>query len=647
MIQFTNGSIRYGEKVLFRGLDWLVTPQARIGIVGTNGSGKTTLLKILAGLETLDQGRVTSQNNLRTGYLPQEGLSLSGRTVFEECVTVFDEILALESEQVLLTEKMSSFAPGSREYNAVANRYQWVHDRYHILEGYSKESQVATVLAGLGFTKQDWDRKTEEFSGGWQMRIALSKLLLEKPNLLLLDEPTNHLDLETRNWLEGYLAQYPFAFILVSHDRYFIDSTVKQIVEIWNQKVNFYAGNYSHYQSLRKQRIEQVRASYKNQQNHIRHLEAFIDRFRYQATKAAQVQSRVKQLANIDRVELPREESTVHFEFPQPKASGRIVMKFQHVAKKYGAQEIFSDLNFTVERRDRIALIGANGAGKSTLIRLLTGNESLTRGQRVVGYNVEVDYFAQDQYKELNSNVSMFDDLSQLATGSSDVELRNLLGSFLFSGDDVFKPIGILSGGERNRYALARMLVKPGNFLLLDEPTNHLDLQAKEVLLRSLLDFSGTIVFVSHDRYFIDKLATRIFLVGTCGVETFSGNYEDYLSQLRHRQESGQTYKASGKSLGVQTGEIGRRRSAAKSEKTTARMNPMQAERLRGQAEKFEGEIAGLESEVIELQQQLDTSHNDRRLTAEITARMEQCRERIQVCEQAWGELAAELEAKT
>ncbi len=648
MIQLTAASIRYGEKVLFEGLDWLITPQARIGIVGANGSGKTTLLKILTGLEALDQGRISRQKNLRIGYLPQDGLSLSGRTVFDECMAVFDEVLALESEQNRLAEKMSSLDPTSTEYSAVAKRYQWVHDRYHALEGYSKAAQVGAVLGGLGFTKQDWNRKTEEFSGGWQMRIALAKLLLEKPNLLLLDEPTNHLDLETRNWLEGYLEQYPCAFILVSHDRFFIDATVKSIIEIWNRKVHFYTGNYSRYETLRQQRIEQVRAAYKNQQDPIRHLESFISRFRYKATKAVQVQSRVKRLAKIERIELPEEESTVRFQFPQPKPGGRIVIEFQQVAKTYGPQEVFSDLGFIIERRDRIALIGPNGAGKSTLIRLLAGDEPLTGGQRIVGHNVEVDYFAQDQYKELDPHVSMFDDLARLAARSGDSELRSLLGCFLFSGDDVFKTIGVLSGGERNRYALARMLVKPSNFLLLDEPTNHLDLRAKEVLLRSLLDFSGTIVFVSHDRYFIDRLASKIFSVGGGGVEIFPGNYEDYLWQTNRRRESPRPQRVTaGASLEPPVGSVRHGEDSTNSRKKASRMNPMQAERLRGQVAELEAEISCLESEVVELQRRLSESYKDHQRAVEITARMEQCRERIQAREQAWEELTKKLEAQT
>src|SRR5581483_8787601 len=343
------------------------------------------------------------------------------------------------------------------------------------------------------------------------MRIALAKLLLEKPNLLLLDEPTNHLDLEARNWLEGYLDSYPHAIVLVSHDRYFLDVTVRKILELWNKSLHFYTGGYTKYEELKTERRAQLQAAYNNQQDRIQQLEAFINRFRYQATKAKQVQSRIKELEKIERIELPPEEKTIHFSFPQPKPSGRVVAQFQNVSKSYTSKLVFSGVNFTIERGDRVALVGVNGAGKSTLIKLLAGTESLTSGEYTLGHNAEPDYFAQDQYKELDVDARILDDLSAAAPRMTQTELRNLLGCFLFSEDDVFKRIGVLSGGERNRYALARMLLHPSNFLLLDEPTNHLDMRAKDVLLESLEKFTGTIVFVSHDRYFIEHLATRVF----------------------------------------------------------------------------------------------------------------------------------------
>ena len=356
---------------------------------------------------------------------------------------------------------------------------------------------MGRVLMGLGFGKEDWQRLTDEFSGGWQMRLALAKLLLQKPNLLLLDEPTNHLDLEARNWLEEYLHDYPYAFVLISHDRYFLDVTVNKIAEIWNKRFWFYTGNYDKFLTQKTQRNEQLQAAYKNQRDRIEQLEVFINRFRYTATKAKQVQSRIKELEKIERIEIPPEEKTIHFSFPQPKASGRIVAEFEGVAKRYpgkngsGEKEVFRDVSFMIERGDRIALVGVNGAGKSTLIKLLAGTEPLSDGEFRLGHNVQSDYFAQDQYKELDPDARMLDDLGELSPRSTKTELRSLLGCFLFSEDDVFKKIGVLSGGERGRYALLRLLLHPANFLLLDEPTNHLDLRAKDVLLNALMELHG------------------------------------------------------------------------------------------------------------------------------------------------------------
>jgi ATP-binding cassette subfamily F protein 3 len=529
MIQLSGAGKRFGHKLLFENLNWLITSKDRAGLVGANGTGKTTLLKILAGLESLEYGSLSVTRGTSTGYLPQDGLSLSGRSVFSECMSVFASLQEMEQEMEELTHKMAEIDPAGVQYAQVADRFHQLDSEFRTRDGYAIEAQVGTVLAGLGFPHSDWQRRTEHFSGGWQMRIALAKLLLEKPNLLLLDEPTNHLDLEARNWLEQYLTTYPFAYVLISHDRYFLDVTVGKTVEIWNRGVHFYSGNYEKYLAQKQERAEQLEAAYRNQRERIEQLEAFINRFRYQATKAKQVQSRIKELDKIERIELPAEEKSIHFSFPQPKPSGRIVAEFQNVSKSYGEKFVFGGVNFIIERGDRIALVGVNGAGKSTLIKLLTGNEPLTSGEYRLGHNVEVDYFAQDQYKELDPNVKMLDDLQSMAPRSTNTELRSLLGCFLFSADDVFKRIGVLSGGERNRYALARMLLQPSNFLLLDEPTNHLDLRAKDVLLESLEKYTGTVVFVSHDRYFIDKLATRIFEIGAGEVRIFPGNYEDYL----------------------------------------------------------------------------------------------------------------------
>jgi ATP-binding cassette subfamily F protein 3 len=537
MIQLSGAGKRFGHKLLFENTDWLITPHDRVGLVGANGTGKSTLMKVLAGLDTFDYGSLIVAKGTTAGYLPQDGLSLSGRTVFAECMSVFSELHAMEREMETLMQQISELDHTSPEYANVADRYHSLEHEFQTRGGYSIEADVGRVLQGLGFRKEDWERQTDEFSGGWQMRLALAKLLLQKPNLLLLDEPTNHLDLEARNWLEEYLHDYPYALVLISHDRYFLDVVVNKIAEIWNKRFWFYTGNYDKFLSQKTQRNEQLQAAYKNQRDRIEQLEVFINRFRYQATKAKQVQSRIKELEKIERIEVPPEEKTIHFSFPQPKPSGRIVAEFVDVAKTYppkpggntGEKEVFRDVNFLIERGDRIALVGVNGAGKSTLIKLLADTERTTQGEYKLGHNVEADYFAQDQYKELDPDARMIDDLGNASPGSTQTELRSLLGCFLFSEDDVFKKIGVLSGGERGRYALLRLLLHPANFLLLDEPTNHLDLRAKDVLLDALMKYAGTVVFVSHDRYFIDKLATRVFEIGDGKVEVYPGNYEDYL----------------------------------------------------------------------------------------------------------------------
>jgi ATP-binding cassette subfamily F protein 3 len=533
MLALQNAGKRFGPRVLFLEADWLIRNDEKTALVGANGAGKSTLMKVLAGLETLDYGSLEQTRGISIGYLPQEGLQLSGRAVFEECLAVFDDLHEMEREVERLAAQLAELNHESSEYNSAAERYSLLQDRFHALDGYALDAQVGSVLSGLGFGKEDWVRQTDEFSGGWQMRIALAKLLLAKPNLLLLDEPTNHLDLETRNWLEDYLKSYPFGYILISHDRYFLDVTIDRTVEIWNKRLTIYQGNYTKYLKQKDERREQLMAAYRNQRERIEHLEAFINRFRYQATKAKQVQSRIKELEKIERIEIPEAEPVIHFKFPQPPPSGRIVAEAEGLAKSYGPKHVFSNARFTIERGDRVALVGVNGAGKSTLIKLLTGAEAPTAGSIRLGHNVVAEYFAQDQYKVLDPEARMLDDISRAALRVPEVELRSLLGCFLFSGDDVFKPLGVLSGGERNRYALARILVSPSNFLLLDEPTNHLDMRAKDVLLEALAGYSGTIVFVSHDRYFIDRLATRVLEIENGAVTAYEGNYEDYLRRKK------------------------------------------------------------------------------------------------------------------
>src|SRR5713226_3704719 len=593
MIQLSGAGKRFGHKLLFENTDWLITPHDRVGLVGANGTGKSTLMKTLAGLDTFDYGSLIVAKGTTAGYLPQDGLSLSGRTVFAECMSVFDKLRAMEQELEALTHSMAELDHTSPEYADVADRYHRIEHEFRTRDGYSIEAEVGRVLMGLGFRKEDWERRTEEFSGGWQMRLALAKLLLQQPNLLLLDEPTNHLDLEARNWLEEYLSNYPYALLLISHDRYFLDVTVNKIVEIWNKRLWFYTGNYDKYVTQKTQRNEQLQAAYRNQRDRIEQLEVFINRFRAQATKAKQVQSRIKELEKIERIEIPPEEKTIHFRFPQPKPSGRIVAEFKGVSKSYGPKHVFSGASFVIERGDRIALVGVNGAGKSTLIKILAGAEPVTSGEYLLGHNAQPDYFAQDQYKELNPDVNLLDDLGTVAPRATNTQLRGILGCFLFSEDDVFKRIGVLSGGERNRYALARMLMMPSNFLLLDEPTNHLDMRAKDVLLTALQEYNGTVVFVSHDRYFIDKLATRIIEVAGGVIQDYPGNYEDYM------------WRKQGREAEADKPAPAKAESPAAARLKEVKLNPIKLHLMKERRRELEDEVTRLEGEIAEYERAL------------------------------------------
>ncbi len=663
MIQLSGAGKRFGHKLLFENADWLITSNDRIGLVGGNGTGKSTLMKVLAGMDTFDYGTLTIAKGTSAGYLPQDGLTLSGRSVFAECMSVFDDLRAMEVEMESLTHSMAELDHTSPEYSAVADRYHRVEHEFRTRDGYSIEAEVGRVLMGLGFTKEDWPRLTDEFSGGWQMRLALAKLLLQQPNLLLLDEPTNHLDLEARNWLEDYLQNYPHAFVLISHDRYFLDVTVNKIAEIWNKRFWFYTGNYDKFLAQKTQRNEQLQAAYRNQRDRIDQLEVFINRFRYQATKAKQVQSRIKELEKIERIEIPPEEKTIHFSFPQPKPSGRIVAEFEGVAKSYsgkngGAEkEVFRNVSFMIERTDRIALVGVNGAGKSTLIKLLAGTEPVSRGEFRLGHNVQSDYFAQDQYKELDPDARILDDLGEASPPSGETELRSLLGCFLFSDDDVFKKIGVLSGGERGRYALLRLLLHPANFLLLDEPTNHLDLRAKDVLLDALVKYTGTVVFVSHDRYFIDKLATRVFEVGDGKVEVFPGNYEDYLWRKQGGQHVAPTLDDVPGAKAAKTGSSSATKPAASDQPTNGnrsagtegvteasrkRLNPIKRKQMEDRVRELEEEISRVEAAIAHCETALqnfvsaDESHRQ-------SQELDQHKANHSVLMKEWEEFSQEL----
>ncbi len=534
MIQLSDLTKSFGDRVLLDRVTWQISDGDRVGLCGPNGAGKTTMLRMLARLDQPDSGGIITPADLTIGYLPQDGLTHAGRTVFAEASSAFQPLLDMKAEMHDIEHRLGDASVPQDEHDAMLVRYSELQDRFRLGEGYSMDLRIATVLRGLGFAPEDFERPTETFSGGWQMRIALAKLLLGRPNLLLLDEPTNHLDLDARNWLEGYLAGYPFAVILVSHDRYFLDAVVTRITDLNLRKLTDYVGNYSRYVALRAAWLERLRQAKREQDEEVARVKMFIDRFRYQATKAAQVQSRIKMLEKVVPIEVPPERKRIHFTFPSCAKSGRTVFELAHVAKAYGGLTVFRDVNLHIERGDRIALVGPNGAGKSTLMRMLSGEEPPDRGTRTAGHQVVMEYFAQDEAVRLDPALTVYETLQAGSPTDMVPMIRNILGGFLFSGDDVYKKAAVLSGGERTRLAVARMLLRPSNTLLLDEPTNHLDLDSKDVLLEALEDYGGTLIIVSHDRYFVERLATKIIEIGHGEALVYPGTYPEYLWHKEH-----------------------------------------------------------------------------------------------------------------
>jgi ATP-binding cassette, subfamily F, member 3 len=537
VIQLSDLTKSFGDRTLIEHVTWQIGDGDRVGLCGPNGAGKTTLLKMLADLDEPDSGGIVRPAGLTIGYLPQDGLSHSGRTVFEEASSAFQPLLDVKAEMHDIEHRLGDVTVPEADHEAMLSRYAELQDRFRLSDGYNMDLRIATVLRGLGFSAEDGERPCETFSGGWQMRIALAKLLLGRPNLLLLDEPTNHLDLDARNWLEEYLGAYPYAVILVSHDRYFLDTVVTRITDLNLRKLTDYVGNYSKYVEQRDAMLERLRQAKREQDEEVARVKMFIDRFRYQATKAAQVQSRIKLLEKVVPIEVPPERKRIHFTFPRCTKSGRTVFEIKHARKSYpppagaggSVVTVFKDLTLHIERGDRIALVGPNGAGKSTLMRMLSGEEAPDSGSRTVGHQVVMEYFAQDEAVRLDPALTVYETLASGSPNDMIPAIRNILGGFLFTGDDVYKKAGVLSGGERTRLAVARMLLRPSNTLLLDEPTNHLDLDSKDVLLDALEDYGGTLIFVSHDRYFVEKLATKIIEIGHGEAMVYPGTYAEYL----------------------------------------------------------------------------------------------------------------------
>ena len=535
MISLDNLTISYGGWTLFDSISFMINPKDRIGLVGKNGAGKTTLLRVITGEQQPTEGAVSINGECSIGYLPQQMRVADTTSLVAETAKAFDEVLRIEADIERLTSEIASRTDYETEaYAELIHRLNEANDRYHILGGDTREADIERTLLGLGFKRTDFERPTREFSGGWRMRIELAKLLLRRPSIFLLDEPTNHLDIESIQWLEEYLKNYNGAVLLISHDRAFLDNVTTRTIELSLGKVYDYKVPYSKFVELRAERRQQQMAAYENQQRMIEKTEEFIEKFRYKPTKSNQVQSRIKQLEKIDRIEVDEEDlSRLNIKFPPAPRSGQIVAEVKGVGKAFGSKRIFSDAEFTIERGQKIALVGRNGEGKTTFARLLNGELEPTEGTIKLGANVNIGYYAQNQDDLMDGEFTVFDTLDRVAVGDIRTRLRDILGAFLFRGEDIDKKVKVLSGGERSRLAMARLMLEPYNLLILDEPTNHMDMRSKDILKNALQKYDGTVVVVSHDREFLDGLVDRIYEFRDGGVREYLGDIWYFLEKRK------------------------------------------------------------------------------------------------------------------
>lgn len=532
-------SLSLGDRDLLDEITILINPGERIGLVGPNGAGKSTLLKIIMGIQEKDSGSIILSNEETLGYLPQDGVDPDYElSLIEEVETAFAEIFALEDEVNDLQHKLAEIDHNSKEYEVLMEKYGVLQTKLEASGLYTLRSDIEKILMGLGFKESDFERNTSEFSGGWLMRIALAKLLLKKPTYLLLDEPTNHLDIESLQWMENFLNSYDGAVVVVSHDRTFLDTITNRTLAIRRGSIRDYSGNYSFYERKWAEERELLINAQKNQEKQLKETEEFIDRFRYKASKARQVQSRVKQLEKVDRIEIEDELENVSFSFPEPQRSGQVVMRLEGIKKSYGDNVVFNGLDYEIERGDKIAVVGPNGAGKSTMIRILAGMEAIQGGEREEGHKVTTNYFAQHQAEDLDLTKNPLEVMMSAGSDEKESRLRSILGSFLFRGDDVFKKVKVLSGGEKSRLALAKMLLSPANFLIFDEPTNHLDMSSKNILQQAIQQYEGTCVIVSHDRSFLDPIVGKVLEVQKNRVRTYLGNVSYFLDKKKEEAEA-------------------------------------------------------------------------------------------------------------
>jgi ATP-binding cassette subfamily F protein 3 len=610
MLSISHLSIQFSGHFLFDDVSFLIQKNDRIGLVGKNGAGKSTLLKILAGKRIPESGSIAKPNDFTLGYLPQEMDHQGGKTVFDETLTAFAPLLKLQADIERMTDEMTHHAdPSSDDFMDLLHRLHDAQEKFGMHGGYNMEGETEKILLGLGFLRADFERQTDTFSGGWRMRIELAKILLQQPDLLLLDEPTNHLDIESIQWLEDFLKNYSGALVLVSHDRIFLDTVTNRTIEITLGKIEDYRTSYSRYVELRAERREMQKSAFDNQQKQIADMERFVERFKAKASKATQAQSRVKALEKIDRIVIEDEDnSAIRFYFPEPPRSGKVMLEGHHLTKRYGEKLVLDNIDFEVERGDRIAFVGKNGEGKSTLSKILAGVEK-SEGKLTYGHNVLIGYYAQNQTEELNGDKTVFETIDDVAAGEMRLKVRALLGAFLFSGDAVDKKVRVLSGGEKARLAMCKLLLEPVNLLIMDEPTNHLDMRSKDILKEALMKYEGALIIVSHDRDFLQDLTTKVFEFRNKKLKLY---YGDVYSYLKDRQienlDALNAAKAQAKSVAAQPVV----QQAAKPVQNN--LSREERRQLENKKKKVERNIAEAETEIEKLETQkanLEKSLND------------------------------------
>ena len=608
MISLDNLTVSYGGWTLFDNISFLINPKDRIGLVGRNGAGKTTLLRIITGEQQPTSGHVTLNGECTIGYLPQTMRVADTTTLAEETAKAFDEVLRLETEIASLTREIAERTDyESAGYEQLLHRLNDAQDHYHILGGDTREADIEKTLLGLGFKRTDFGRATSEFSGGWRMRIELAKLLLRRPSIFLLDEPTNHLDIESIQWLEDYLKNYNGAVLLISHDRAFLDNVTNRTVELSLGKITDYKVSYSKYVVLRAERRAQQMAAYENQQRMIEKTEEFIEKFRYKPTKSNQVQSRIKQLERLDRLEIEEEDlATLNIKFPPAPRSGQIVAEISEAGMSFGEKHVFSGANFVIEKGDRIALVGRNGEGKTTLARMLIGQLTPTEGSVRLGANVNIGYYAQNQDDLMDGDFTVYDTLDRVAVGDIRTRLRDILGAFLFRGEDIDKKVKVLSGGERARLAMARMMLEPRNLLILDEPTNHMDMRSKDILKNAIMKYDGTVVVVSHDREFLDGMVQKVYEFRDGGVKEYLGGIYYFLEKrklesLQEIERRDAPAKPMANPAAKSAAQPAANRDAAASGKLTYEQRKEQEKQLR----KLRRAVETVEAELAEIEKQI------------------------------------------